>query len=78
MRVHAELMVNNFGDGFLQGGEISLKYINGGVQQGDPIACKGNISEIHKEGDRVKVTCDIGMEKFGTKKVVVGTASAYL
>lgn len=72
----SELMVNNFGDGFLQGGEISLKYINGGVQQGDPVTCQGVVSDIVEEKDVLKVSCDIWMHKFHTKKVVVGTASA--
>ncbi len=71
-----ELMVNNFGDGFLKGGEISLKYIDGGVQQGDPITCEGIVTRIDDEDDAVNVTCDIWMTKYETKKVVAGTASA--
>lgn len=72
----SELMVNNFGDGFIEGGEISLKYINGGVQQGDPIECKGRVSDISIQGEQLRVSCEIWMEKFGSKKVVVGTAAA--
>lgn len=74
----AELMVNNFGDGFLKGGEISLKYIDGGVQHGDPITCQGVVSEIDEVDDQLQVSCDIWMHKFHTKKVVVGRARAYL
>lgn len=74
----SELMVNNFGEGFIEGGEISLKYINGGVQQGDPIECKGRVSDLSSRGKQLRVSCEIWMEKFGSKRVVVGTAAASL
>lgn len=74
----SELMVNNFGDSFLKGGEISLKYIDGGVQQGDPVTCQGVVSEIAEEDGGLRVSCEIWMHKFHAKKVVVGTASAHI
>ncbi len=71
----SELLVNFFGAGWLQGGRISLTFIDGGVQQGDEITCRGVIVERVEEEDGVRLEVDIWMEKGEGVKVAVGKAS---
>jgi hypothetical protein len=74
----SEMMVNFFGPGWLKGGRIALRFVDGGVQQGDEIICRGVIVERTEEGDGVRLNLDIWMEKGGGVKVAVGTASGVL
>ena len=71
----SELLVNFFGAGWLKGGRISLTFIDGGVQQGDEITCRGVIVERVEEEDGVRLELDIWMEKGEGVKVAVGKAS---
>jgi hypothetical protein len=70
----SELLVNFFGPNWLKGGKISLKFIDGGVQQGDEITCRGVIVERFEEEHGVLLNLDIWMEKGEGVKVVVGKA----
>jgi len=74
----SELMVNAFGERYIKGGKISIRFVNGGVQNGDAITVKGVVSEKTPEPGGVRVVCDIWMEKGKGVKVVVGQASALL
>lgn len=71
----SELLVNFFGAGWLKGGRIALTFIDGGVQQGDEITCRGVIVERVEEEDGVRLELDIWMEKGEGVKVAVGKAS---
>jgi len=71
----SEMLVNFFGPQWLQGGSISLTYINGGVQQGDEITCRGVIVERISEETGIRLNLDIWMEKGQGVKVAVGKAS---
>ena len=72
----SEMLVNFFGPGWLQGGRISLTFINGGVQQGDEITCRGIIVEKVEEETGIRLNLDIWMEKGQGVKVAVGKASS--
>lgn len=56
-------------------GRIALTYINGGVQQGDEIICRGVIMERAEEENGIRLNLDIWMEKGEGVKVAVGKAS---
>lgn len=74
----SELMVNSFGERYVKGGRISIRFVNGGVQNGDAITVKGVVAEKTPEPGGVRVVCDIWMEKGAGVKVVVGRASVVL
>jgi hypothetical protein len=74
----SELLVNFFGPNWLKGGQIALTFINGGVQQGDEITCRGVITERVEEEDGIRLNLDIWMEKGEGVKVAVGKASGIL
>ena len=74
----SELLVNFFGPSWLKGGQIALTFINGGVQQGDEIVCRGVITERVEEEGGIRLNLDIWMEKGEGVKVAVGKASGIL
>jgi hypothetical protein len=75
----SELMVNFFGHHWMKGSSISLTFINGGVQQGDRITCRGSVSAATEYEGGLRVGTEIWMEKGEpAQKVVVGTASALI
>jgi hypothetical protein len=75
----SELMVNFFGHDWMRNSEISLTFINGGVQQGDEIICRGRISRRTECEDGSRIELEIWMEKgAAATKVVVGRASGVL
>jgi len=74
----SEIMVNSFGEHYIKGGKISIKFFGGGVQNGDKITVKGTVSDKVKEDRGTRVVCDIWMEKNDGRKVVAGRASALL
>ena len=74
----SEMLVNFFGPGWLQGGKISLTFIDGGVQDGDEVTCRGTIVEKVEEETSVRLNLDIWMEKGQGVKVAVGKASGML
>jgi len=74
----SELLVNFFGPSWLKGGQIALTFINGGVQQGDEITCRGVITERVEEKGGIRLNLDIWMEKGEGVKVAVGKASGII
>ena len=74
----SELLVNFFGPSWLKGGKIALTFINGGVQQGDEIICRGVITERVEEESGIWLNLDIWMEKGEGVKVAVGKASGII
>lgn len=75
----SELMVNFFGHHWMRGSEISLTFIDGGVQQGDRITCRGRITSRTECAEGVRLGLEIWMEKGASAtRVVVGTASGVI
>ena len=74
----SEPLVRFFGPSWFTSGEISLRFIGKGIQQGDHVRCGGRVREIVQDGEdpRRRVVLDIWMEKDGGIRPVVGTASA--
>ncbi len=75
----SEPMVDFFGASWFTTGEISLRFIGQGVQQGDHVICGGSVREVSEaEGEGRWVMLDVWMEKEGGVRPVVGTAAAVL
>lgn len=74
----SEPMVNFFGASWFTSGQISLKFVGKGVQQGDRVRCRGTVRRLeHTETDPV-LTLDVWMEKSDGTKAVVGEARCVL
>ncbi len=69
-----QMMTDNFGEGYLRGGEISVAFIKP-VRPGDVIVGKGVIRETDGEH---RAVCDVWLENQDGEKTTVGTASALL
>lgn len=70
-----QMMTNNFGEGYLRGGDIAVSFIKP-VRPGDVITTKGIVQEIRPEGARMRVMCEVWLENQNGEKTTVGTASA--
>ena len=73
----SEFLVNFFGPGWLEGGEVSLSFIKS-VHQNNQVTIRGNVVEKTQEKTGARVTIDLWMEKADGTKVVVGKASGVL
>ena len=71
-----QMMTNNFGEGYLRGGDIAVSFIKP-VRPGDVITAKGIVREIRPDGARIRVLCEVWLENTGGEKTTVGTASAF-
>jgi hypothetical protein len=74
----SELLVNFFGRDWLCGGRLALIFVNGGVQQGDEVTCRGTVVDMIEDNGGVRHELDIWMEKRGGTRVVVGEASGLI
>jgi acyl dehydratase len=72
-----QMMTNNFGEGYLRGGEITVSFIKP-VRPGDVITTGGIIREIHSSQGRRQAVCEVWVENQGSEKTTVGTASAFM
>jgi hypothetical protein len=74
----SEPLVRFFGQSWFTSGEIALRFIGKGVQQGDRVRCGGTVRAMTSDCDQPdrRVFLDIWMEKEGGIRPVVGTASA--
>ena len=72
-----QMMTDNFGQGYLRGGEISVSFIKP-VRPGDGIITKGVVREIHCIDGRHRAVCDVWLENQAGEKTTLGTASALL
>jgi acyl dehydratase len=73
----SEMLVGFFGAQWLRGGEISLAFINSGVQEGDRVTCRGLVGKS-EEGEAMRLNLHVWMEKGQGVKVAVGQASGVL
>jgi len=71
----SEMMTDLFGETWLQGGKLSVSFINYTVP-GDIITARGIIREKVEEGSAVRFNCEVWCENQAYQKTVVGTASA--
>ncbi len=75
----SEPMVTFFGRSWFTSGEIALRFIGQGVQQGDRVTCGASVREVQPtDAGPPRVILDVWMEKDGGIRPVAGTASALL
>jgi hypothetical protein len=76
----SEPMVRFFGSSWFTSGEISLRFIGTGIQQGDQVTCGARVREIQDgaAGELPRLVLDVWMEKADGSRPVLGTASAIL
>ena len=70
-----QLMQDAFGMGWVVGGKASLKLTNV-LWVDEAVTARGRIREETPEGDRVRVHCDVWVDKADGARVLLGTASA--
>ncbi len=71
----AQVMLDHFGMGFLQGGKMSLKLTNV-LWVDERVTAYGRVREEWPEGTRTRVACDVWVEKDDGTRVLIGDASA--
>jgi hypothetical protein len=76
----SEPMVRFFGSSWFRSGEISLRFIGTGIQQGDQVTCGARVRDVQAgaAGESPRLTLDVWMEKADGTRPVLGTASAIL
>ncbi len=71
----SQVMQHAFGDGWLEGGKLSLKLVNV-LWVDETVSAHARIREREPEGSRTRVHCDVWAEKEDGTRVALGTASA--
>ncbi len=71
----SQVMADQFGMGWLEGGKLSLKLTNV-IWVDDHVTTYAKIRERVREGSRTRVHCDVWAEKQDGARTVIGTASA--
>jgi acyl dehydratase len=71
----SEVMQNEFGMGFIEGGKMSLKLTNV-VWVDETLTAHGKVREQTREGSKTRVHCDVWVEKQDGTRVLIGDASA--
>ena len=70
----SEMMVALLGEGFVQGGRMSVKFVKP-VLVGDTLTMRGMVKEKRTEGSRVRVVVEFSCENQAGVKTMVGEAS---
>jgi acyl dehydratase len=70
-----ELLEKNFGDAWVYGGKISLRYIHP-VYSGDRLTATGLVTEVGEVDGKPRVTLQVWCENQDGRKTSAGTASA--
>ncbi|HEY4163454.1 MAG TPA: MaoC family dehydratase [Dongiaceae bacterium] len=70
-----ELLERNFGDAWVYGGKISVRYIHP-VYAGDHLTAHGAVKELTEESGKPRVVLDVWCENQKGEKTSAGTASA--
>jgi len=68
------MMGQAFGKGWIEGGKISISFRRPTASDAFATA-KGVITEIAREGEMVRIACDVWVETEDGKKTIQGTAS---
>ena len=71
----SQVMQDAFGMGWLQGGKMSVKLTNV-LWVDEAVTAHGKVREELPEGTRVRVHCDVWVEKDDATRVLIGSASA--
>ena len=71
----SRVMQENFGMGWLEGGEMSVKFTNV-LWVDETVTTHARVREETREGSRTRVHCDVWVDKQDATKVLVGSASA--
>ena len=71
----AQVMLDHFGHGFLEGGKMSLKLTNV-VWVDERLTAHAKVREERPEGGKTRVSCDVWVEKDDGTRVLIGDASA--
>lgn len=74
----SQLLVDFFGADWLRDSHIALTFVDGGVQQGDAVTCRGRVTGRTGCDEGVRLDLEIWMEKGPGTRVVLGTASGVL
>ena len=70
----SQLMVEFLGEGFVQGGKMSMSFTKP-VIEGDTLTVRGVVKSREPEGDRTRVTVEVKCENQDGVMTAVGTAS---
>ncbi|MGZ5737711.1 MAG: MaoC family dehydratase [Burkholderiales bacterium] len=70
-----ELLERNFGDTWVYGGKISVRYIHP-VYAGDRLTANGLVSEVTEEDGKARVSLHVWCENQDGRKTSAGTAHA--
>lgn len=71
----AQVMLDHFGMGFVEGGKMSLKLTNV-LWVDESVTAHAKVRESQREGGRTRVHCDVWAEKDEGTRILIGTASA--
>jgi acyl dehydratase len=71
----SEVMLREFGEGWLRGGKSSLKLTNV-LWVDETVATHGKVREERPEGTQTRVVCDVWCEKPDGTRILIGEASA--
>lgn len=70
-----EMLERNFGDGWVYGGRISVRYIHP-VYAGDVLTAKGLVTEVDEVDGTPRVTVQVWCENQNGRKTSAGTVNA--
>ena len=71
----AQLMLDAFGRGFLEGGRLSLKLTNV-LWVDESVTARARVREHTREGTRTRVHCEVWVDKDDGTRILLGDASA--
>ena len=71
----SQVMQDAFSTGWLAGGRMSVKLTNV-LWVDETVTAHGKIREEVPEGDRIRVHCDVWVDKDDGTRILLGTASA--
>ncbi len=71
----AQAMQDAFGRGWVEGGRMSAKLVNV-LWVDESVVARARVREEVPEGDRVRVQCDVWVDKDDGTRILAGTASA--
>jgi acyl dehydratase len=71
----SQVMGDHFGRGWLEGGKMSVKLTNV-LWVGESVTAHAKVREETREGTRLRVHCDVWVEKDDGTRILIGTASA--
>ena len=71
----AQLMLDAFGRGFLEGGRMSLKLTNV-LWVDEAVTARARVRERNAEGTRTRVHCEVWVDKGDGTRILLGDASA--